>query len=143
MKKLISLAAIGFVAMFAIGADDDCSTDDSSKPAKQANGGSGGTDSSPTAEVKLNCDYLLGEGLNDYSFIAGGDVKNTGDVPVTVLVKAKWSRLGSDQVTASKTVKVPSGRTKEVQLSVPATMEDISAHQSAAAKCSANGTIVK
>ena len=38
-RKLATLLSLGAIAMFAIGADDDCSVEDDPKPAKQANGG--------------------------------------------------------------------------------------------------------
>jgi len=94
----------------------------------------------PDAEYDLTCDYLLGD--PDYSFVAGGDVTNTGNIGVVAEVKVSWTLLGSDPVTTTKSIRLKPGKTKDVQISLPASMDQIDAHQSADGDCDVTAAMV-
>lgn len=100
----------------------------------------------PNGEYRLNCDYLLGnfeEGsANGYRFVAGGLLKNTGNVGTVVEAKAKWQILGSAPVVETKRVRLKPGQKQNVQMMVLATGDQIDAHQSANSRCSTNANIV-
>lgn len=94
---------------------------------------------------ELNCSYDLGEGTNDdpaadYRFTAGGDLTNTSDAPGVVEVTYKWRRLGTSAVKVKKTYRLGAKSTREVNITVPASSDDIDAHQDADGKCSAKAT---
>lgn len=90
------------------------------------------------AEIKsdLNCDYNISTaGTSGGFFIAGGTVSNDGGKAARVTVKARWTLLGSNPARSSKTVRVAPGREREVQLSVPASIDQIGMYQSGNTKC--------
>lgn len=94
----------------------------------------------PDVSHRLKCDYLLGD--SDYRFVGGGRVKNDGPSDVRVRVNFTWIMLGSDPVKHSETVRVPSGQGRDVQVSVPASIDEISAHQSADGECRSNARVL-
>lgn len=100
----------------------------------------------PEADVESSCDYLLSFS-DDYStsahkFVAGATITNTGNIGVVVRLKATWTLLGGEPVTAEKTARIKRGGEREIQISKPATDNQIDAHQSANGKCKAKGTII-
>lgn len=95
----------------------------------------------PDGDYQLNCDYLLGTD-GSYTFIAGGKIKNTGNVGTIIEVKVDWEILGSEPVVETRRVKLPAGQTRSVQISVPATSDQIDAHQSAEGRCEADAAMV-
>jgi hypothetical protein len=95
----------------------------------------------PDGEYDVDCDYLLGSGDN-YRFVAGGDLENTGNIGIVVQVVVTWDRLGSPPARVEKRYRVRTNATREVQVSVPATLDDIDAHQSADADCDVRVRIV-
>ncbi len=100
----------------------------------------------PNSEVDadLTCDYLLGDSVDDdeYRFVAGGTLENTGNVGTVVRVKVEWKLLGDDPVTFSRNLRVKRGFKRDVQIKVPATGDQIDAHQSADDDCKPRAKIV-
>ena len=158
MKKL-AVGAVLF-ALAAMGAEDCSSTTDEKKPLDS------GDETSQTdkaaeeepaeeepepektdGEYELACAYELGEGTDDnpfadYRFTAGGTLNNTGNTNIRIRVTYKWKRLGSGAKTVRKTYRVKEGEERDVNITVPASQLDISAHQNADGDCSAKATIV-
>ena len=99
---------------------------------------------SPEIDADLTCDYLLGDSLNDdeYRFVAGGTLENTGNVGAVVRVTVEWKLLGEDPVTFSRNLRVKRGYERDVQIKVPATSDQIDAHQSAEDDCKPRAKIV-
>jgi hypothetical protein len=60
----------------------------------------------PKGEFDTKCDYLLRDDLDDHTFVAGGTLINTGNVGIVVKFTARWTLLGGDPVTTSRTVRV-------------------------------------
>jgi hypothetical protein len=105
------------------------------------------TEPDPNGDYELDCDYILGDYDSDdpmegYRFVGGGTLTNTGNVGIRVRVTYKWRQLGSSAISAKKTYKLRVGDDREVNTTVPATSDQIDAHQSADGKCSAKATIV-
>lgn len=92
----------------------------------------------PSATAERICDYLL----DPYLFVGQAKIRNTGNVGVKVRLVATWQRLGLDAVRAEKTVRVTTGDTRRVKFDVPATVDDIAAHQSAQGECRVKTEIV-
>jgi hypothetical protein len=87
---------------------------------------------SPDGEYDLNCDYVLEP---SYRFIGGGTIENTGNIGIRVRVTYKWRLLGQGSHIEQRTYRLKPGQSREVDVSVPATGEQISAHQSADSDC--------
>lgn len=97
----------------------------------------------PKARTRLNCDILLPDNPNGtYAFIAGGTIRNTGNVGVKVRVRARWQQLGADSIATTRTIRVPRGARREVHIQQPASQQQIDRFQSASSACSAKGTII-
>jgi hypothetical protein len=96
----------------------------------------------PQLQFVNNCDYLRGDDLDGYSFVASGTLTNTGNIGIIVRFKAEWTLLGSDPVTTAKTVQIKPGRDKDVQVSLPGTGQQIDAHQRADEECETDVEIV-
>lgn len=103
----------------------------------------------PDAEYDLECDYLLGDHNESgdpsqgYRFVGGGTLRNTGNVGVRVRVTYKWELLGQSPKTVKKTYKLLHGQgPRDVNVTVPATSDEISGHQSADSDCTAKATII-
>lgn len=92
----------------------------------------------PKGDSKLQCDYTLElNGSNpNYHFIAGGTLRNTGNVGIVMRVTYKWRMLGSGSVTEHHRYRVRAGQSRDVDVRIPATSDQIDAHQSAGSKCS-------
>lgn len=117
---------------------DATATPSSSAPASSATA----VTPDPHASASLTCDYLLSPGISAPNhFVGGGDLRNSGNIGVIVKVTARWQRLGQAPARIAKSYRVRRGQTRTVNFSVPATIEDISAHQSANAKCSTHATV--
>ncbi len=95
----------------------------------------------------LKCDYLLGDfgESGDPSkaerFVAGGTLKNTGNVGIVVKVNVRWDLLGTEPARFSDTYRVKREGSKRVNVTVPALEGQIDAHQSADGECKASTTI--
>ena len=96
----------------------------------------------PQLRFDNNCDYLLGDDPDGHSFVASGTLINTGNIGIIVRFKGEWKLLLSDPMTTAKTVRIKPGREKEVQVSLPATGEQIDAHKGADGTCETNVEIV-
>jgi hypothetical protein len=102
----------------------------------------------PDGKSNLKCDYDLGDfgdsgdPSQGYRFLAGGSVKNTGNVGIVVKVVAKWDLLGQDPVRYTERMRLRAGKRKRLKVSLPATSDQIDAHQSADGDCNTNVTIV-
>lgn len=100
----------------------------------------------PDGTYSLNCDMLLGDFTENpetgYRFVAGGKVKNTGNIGTVVEVEAEWEVLGSEPVVETRRVRLPIGQTRNVDITVPATDDQIDAHQSADSRCQIDGTMI-
>lgn len=150
-------AIVGITLLFAwatMGADS-CSTEsgDSADVADSATDG-GANEEIPSAPAKpepdgqynLTCDYLLGdftEGTDaGFKFVAGGTVKNTGNIGIVARARARWQQLGSAPLLEERTLRVAVGRTKRVAITRLGTQSEIDAHQSANGDCSTSVKIV-
>ena len=147
MKRLLYPVALALAALALMGAED-CSTE-TTEPAKDESKAKPEPEKAalpdPQGSFDGKCDYLLGdftEGPGGYKLVAGGTVENTGNVGILAVVKASWTMLGGEPVTAQRKVKLPRGGTKDVQITSPATQGQIDQHQSAEGKCKADVTIV-
>ena len=122
-----------------------CGSDESTTTATEASQ----TPSEPVSEAPerdgsydLDCDYLLGDGLNDYRFVGGGTITNEGNIGIEVEVIFRWEQLGSDPVEERLDERLEVGQRKRVNVTVPVSGDQIDAHQSADSKCSAKANIV-
>ena len=77
-----------------------------------------------------------------YRFIAGGTLRNTGNVGIVARVRAAWEQLGSAPLREEKMVRVARGKTKRVSFTVLASQDHIDLHQSAEGNCRVNVQIV-
>lgn len=99
----------------------------------------------PKGSYNLNCDYVLGdfsESAQGYRFVAGGRLRNTGNIGIVARVKVSWEQLGQPPVTSIKTVSIRRGHSKRVSFSLPATSDQIDLHQSADGNCSTKVKII-
>ena len=97
----------------------------------------------PDGEYDLDCDYVLGDfDSDDYRFIAGGELENTGNIGIRVQVTFEWERLGTDPIREIKRVRVPVGATRDVAVTVPVTSDDIDLHQAADGDCNVDAEII-
>lgn len=102
----------------------------------------------PDGTYELSCDYDLGDfdesGIDEagYKFIAGGTLKNTGNVGIVADVTYKWRLLGQGWLKETKTYKVPYDRKRDVDILIPVGSEEIDAHQSADGDCRTSVKIV-
>ncbi len=99
-------------------------------------------------EYNLSCAYELGDfgesgdPARGYRFTAGGTLINTGNTNIRVRVTYQWKRLGSSAAKVRKVYRVKQGQERDVNVTVPASQSDISAHQNADAGCKATAKIV-
>lgn len=102
------------------------------------------TEAPPTREVpnpdgryEMDCDYSLPADIDsqDYKFIAGGTLENTGNVGIVARVTYKWDLLGQSDYKQVKTYRIARGRERDVDVSFPITSDLIDAHQSADSDC--------
>ena len=63
-------------------------------------------------------------------------------MPVTVRVTVRWTLLGEDPVKTAQRVRLPASSSKDIQIRVPATGDQIDAHQSADGECEPNAEVV-
>jgi hypothetical protein len=102
----------------------------------------------PQGQFTLNCDYELGDFGDSgdpnlgFRFIAGGDIRNTGNVGLVVRVTYRWKMLGQPTVKVSKNYRLSVDKTREIDFSMPVTGEQIDAHQSADGECSARAKYI-
>lgn len=95
----------------------------------------------PDIEDDLTCNYQLEGSGQPYRFVAGGDIINTGNVSVSVRVRVRWRQLGADAVRTEKNYRVRRDETREVNITVPTTIDGILAHQQADGACEATASI--
>ncbi len=100
--------------------------------------------SEPEINDTLTCDYLLGDSsdFDDYRFVAGGAVTNNGGVGAVVRVRATWKLLGEKPVKISRKFRVKAFEEREWQVKVPATPDQIDAHQSAEGECDTSAKLI-
>lgn len=102
----------------------------------------------PKGTYKLSCDYTLGDFGDSgdpaagYRFIAGGTVKNTGNVGIAARVRITWEQLGTEPIRWEKTYRIETGKTKRVKVTLPATEDQIDLHQSADGDCATKVKII-
>ena len=96
----------------------------------------------PVASYDKTCDYLIGEGDEDYDFVAQTDIDNTGNVGLVARVTATWQMTGSDDLAVKKTARVPYNKARVVEFNIPATGEQIDRHQASGDKCSVNVQVI-
>lgn len=101
----------------------------------------------PKGDYNLKCDYVLGDfdsadPAKGFRFIGGGTVSNEGNIGIRVRVTFRWDQLGAAAIVKSKTYRLPVGRERDVNVTVPATGDQIDLHQSAEGDCSARAKIV-
>jgi zinc-ribbon domain len=163
---IIALAALeavlvggGIAAAIVVGSENSSSSSSSDTTAPRDASGVG-VDSTPSdtqpvretpnpdGKVKLKCDYELGDfgdsgdPSQGFRFIAGGTIKNTGNVGIVVKVVAKWQLLRQDPLRFTERVRLRAGKRKRISISIPVTQDQIDAHQSADGDCNTNATIV-
>lgn len=95
----------------------------------------------PDIEDDLTCDYQLEGSGQPYRFVAGGDIVNSGNVSVAVRVRVRWRELGAEGTRTEKTYRIRRGQAREVNISVPTTIDGILAHQQADGACEATASI--
>jgi hypothetical protein len=79
--------------------------------------------------------------------VADAELRNTGNVGVTVNVKAAWKQAGSNPIVKVKHVRLGYGHHRAVHFKLPVTTEQVDAYQSAPGyfnngACSVKGTIM-
>lgn len=97
----------------------------------------------PSIDPQLDCSYLLEGSGKPYRFVAGGDIENTGNIGVHVRVRARWRQLGSFGVSTTRRYRVRRGQTREIQITVPTTVDGILAHQKTDGRCSATARVTR
>jgi hypothetical protein len=128
---------------------ESCETE-TEKPAKDVSGdkGNGGNEEeapNPDGTFTTRCDYQLGdftESESGYRFVAGGTLKNTGNVGIVAKFKATWQILGTSPVVETRTIRLKPGRSRQVQVTRVATQNEIDGHQSADGECKTTVNIV-
>lgn len=139
MRRPLILLLTALFALATMGQEScDTATEPEKVPRAQNADEDSDRPSEPAAEITGKCDYLLG----DYRFVGSADIANTGSGPVRVRVTATWEQLGERPIRQRKTVTVREGDTRRVRFKVPATVDQISAHQSADGECKVRGKIV-
>jgi hypothetical protein len=97
----------------------------------------------PRGRYHVDCDYLLGDNLNDYSFVASGTLRNTGNVGIVTRVTIEWEQIGTDPVTHEETVAIPKGKSRDVQVEIPVTGDQVDRIQSVSGReCHSNVKII-
>lgn len=99
----------------------------------------------PDAKYDSRCNYILGdftESASGYRFVADAQIRNTGNIGIIARATAIWDQIGTDAVKATKTIRVPTGKTRKVQFTVVAAQSQIDLHQSAEAECRVRVSIV-
>lgn len=79
----------------------------------------------PQGRYRVDCDYLLGDELDDYSFVASGALRNTGNVGIVTRVTIEWDQIGTDPITHEETVAIPKGTSRDLQVEIPVTSDQI------------------
>jgi hypothetical protein len=103
----------------------------------------------PEGKFTHACDYILGD-FTDYTptgyrFIAGANVRNTGNVGIVVRVFASWRQLGTSPITDARTVRVPYGESRNVNFTKDVSSNNIDLIQAALGNgpdCSVKVTII-
>lgn len=100
----------------------------------------------PDGEYTTTCDYVLGDfndlSENGFRFVAGGRLRNTGNVGIKIRFTATWEQLGQEPIRESKTIRLARGKSRRVSITVPATGDQIDLHQSADGDCRTHVTMV-
>jgi hypothetical protein len=104
----------------------------------------------PNGKFTSSCDMLLNSDFNSSIsgwLVADAELRNTGNVGVTVNVKAAWKQAGSNPIVKVKHVRLGYGHHRAVHFKLPVTTEQVDAYQSAPgyfnnSACSVKGTIM-
>jgi hypothetical protein len=105
-------------------------------------------DPDPNGKYDLDCNYELGDfgefgdPSRGYRFVAGGTLENTGNIGIRVRVTYTWKLLGRSPLTVRKHYRVRRGQSRDVNLTVPVSQDDIDSHQNAHGDCSTKASIV-
>lgn len=147
MRKSAAAVVLVVFALVTMG-QEGCETTTEDRPLEESPGqGANGQEAKarPDGAYDLACDYVLGD-LNEseqgFRFVGGGTIRNKGNIGIRVRVTFRWQQLGSTALVERKTYRVPVGKTREVNVTRPATGDEIDLHQAADGKCSARATIV-
>lgn len=150
-RRLASIATVALGALTLAACGDDTTDAEfgyssTAPPAETV--AEAASEEAPNAagDSRLNCDMLLGDFSEDpdsgYRFVGGGQIRNTGNIGTIVEIKAEWEILGSDPVVETQRVRLPAGETRSVSLSVPATSDQVDAHQSAEGRCEIDAELI-
>ena len=119
----------------------DAATSTSKAPAKKSD------DPKPDGNFKSACGYELGDFTTGSSagmrFTADTTLTNTGNVGIVVRVDGKWRLSGGQAVKQSRKVRLPVKAEKDFGFWVPATQDQISAHQNVEAGTNYDGSACK
>lgn len=88
----------------------------------------------PDARYSSSCDYVLGNFTSNtprgYRFVAGANVRNTGNIGIVAEFQAKWFRLGTSAIVKTKEFRLDTGTSKRINVTVPTSQDNIDLHQS-------------
>ena len=88
----------------------------------------------PDGRYQIDCDYLLGDGLDSYSFVASGTLRNTGNTGIVTDVEVTWNQIGTDPVVHSETIEIAEGRAEDLQVEIPVTGDQVDRIQATSGK---------
>lgn len=132
MKAFIAATAVLLaVGACASGSDDAGGTDepDATSAAATTEETSEEAEPEPVQEIdgtfEHSCDYLLGEALDDYWFVADAVLSNSGNIGTIDRVTVRWYLAGGEVVTEQREVRNLPGRDKRVGFKVDATSDQI------------------
>ena len=103
----------------------------------------------PDGKFTHSCDMLLNSNFESSVtgwLVADAELRNTGNVGITVNVKAVWKQAGSNPIVRVKKVRIGYGHHRAVHFKLPITQDQVAAYQSAPGyftngACSVKGTI--
>ena len=103
----------------------------------------------PDGKFSHSCDMLLNSDFESSVsgwLVADAELRNTGNVGITVNVKAVWKQAGSNPIVRVKKVRIGYGHHRAVHFKLPITQDQVAAYQSAPGyftngACSVKGTI--
>lgn len=105
----------------------------------------------PDGKFTSSCDMLLNSDFNSSTtgwLVADAELRNTGNVGVTVNVKAAWKQAGSNPIVKVKHARLGYGHHRAVHFKLPITTDQVDAYQSApgyfgGSACSVKATIMR
>jgi hypothetical protein len=129
-KSVAFIASVVLLSVPLLGADDSGCGDGDAKTVTKTVSTNSSTDRNtststydepapdPDSTFTHHCDYLIGSGENEYSFVADATVKNTGNIGIVAKVVARWSQIGTSDYKSKKEVRVPYGATRKVNFDI-------------------------